>query len=229
MPAYARLTTLARDTRAVILENDIALVSVLVDKGADIYEAIHKPTGIDVLWKSPWGLRRPGSIDIANNSATAWLENYSGGWQELFPSGGGPCAYKGVDLNFHGEASMVAWDVDIVASGGAVAEALFSTRLFRSPFRIERRMRLRAGSATLEIEGRIVNEGGEVMDYMWSHHPAFGGAFLGDDVHIDTNAALIIADDLYDGVGNPLDPNSRHAWPHASRGDESRAAADSRC
>jgi hypothetical protein len=223
MPAYARATTLARDNRAIVIENELVLVSVLIDKGADIYEAIHKPTGVDVLWKSPWGLRRPGSIDIASNSVVAWLENYSGGWQELFPSGGGPCTSKGVELNFHGEASMVAWDVDIVASGGDVAEVLFSTRLFRSPFRIERRMRLQAGSGSVEIEGRIVNEGGEAMDYMWSHHPAFGGAFLGDDVRIDTNAVAVIADDQYDGVGNPLAPDSRHTWPRVSRDG---AAAD---
>ena len=52
--------TLERGVRAVRLENDLLAATVLVDKGADIYELIYKPKGIDVLWKSPWGLRRPG-------------------------------------------------------------------------------------------------------------------------------------------------------------------------
>ncbi len=52
-------TTLDRDVTAVVLENDVISATVLPSKGADIYEFISKPDDVDVLWKSPWGLRPP--------------------------------------------------------------------------------------------------------------------------------------------------------------------------
>jgi hypothetical protein len=58
--ANAKEVMLARGNRAVLIENDLLVATVLVDKGADIYQLIYKPKQTDVLWKSPWGLCRPG-------------------------------------------------------------------------------------------------------------------------------------------------------------------------
>lgn len=203
--------------RAVRIENDLVAATILVDKGADIYELIYKPKAVDVLWKSPWRLRSAGvGFPSAFQSATAWLENYPGGWQEIFPSGGGPCVYKGVELSFHGEASSRAWDFDLMEEDGA-AEVRLAVRLARSPFRLERVMRVEAGSPALLVRERITNEGGEPMDYMWGHHPAFGAPFLSAACRIDTNARALIADDAYDGDANPVAPGQRYVWPTAER------------
>ena len=212
--------TLSRGVRAVRLENDLLATTVLVDKGADIYELVHKPKGVDVLWKSPWGLRRPGGgTPSAFNSAVTWVEAYEGGWQEIFPSGGGPATYKGVELNFHGEASMLAWDYES-AAGDDWAELRLSVRLTRSPFRIKRTMRVDAGTPVLTLNERITNEGGELMDYMWSHHPAFGAPFLDAACRIDTNARRVIADDAYEPPHSPFDPGRTYQWPTGGRGNE---------
>lgn len=209
---------LPRGIRAVRLESDLVAATILPDKGADIYELIYKPRQLDVLWKSPWGLRRhAGGIPVAVNSHTAWSDAYEGGWQEIFPSGGGPSVYKGVELNFHGEASTVAWDVEVGHDAGDAAEVRFSARLARSPFLIERVMRMEAGSRTLILRERITNDGGEPMDYMWGHHPAFGSAFLSGACRIDTNARSLRADDEYDPEANPVTPDGRYAWPHVDR------------
>ncbi|MGH2531438.1 MAG: aldose 1-epimerase [Thermomicrobiales bacterium] len=210
--------TLPRGIRAVLLESDLVAVTVLPDKGADIYELIFKPRQLDVLWKSPWGLRRhAGGIPVAANSHTAWSDAYEGGWQEIFPSGGGPCVYKGVELSFHGEASTLAWDVEVGQDAGDAAEARFSVRLARSPFRIERVMRVEAGKPTLHLRERITNDGGEPVDYMWGHHPAYGAPFLSGACRIDTNAQTIRADDEYDPETNPMNLDGRSPWPHAER------------
>jgi hypothetical protein len=148
---------------------------------------------------------------------TAWLEAYAGGWQEIFPSGGGPCAYKGVELNFHGEASVVAWDVELPPTDGETTELRLSTRLARSPFRLERTMRLERGRPVLTLDERIVNDGGEEMAYMWGHHPAYGAPFLSAACRIDTNARGLLADDQLDGPFNPLAPGSRSSWPWTAR------------
>jgi galactose mutarotase-like enzyme len=212
-------TTLARGIRAVVLENDLLAVSVLPDKGADIYQLIDKSRDLDVLWKSPWGLRPTGGgFATAANSWVAWTENYEGGWQEIFPNGGTACQYNGVELNFHGEASTMAWDTEIVQPNGDAAEVRFSVRLARSPLKLERLMRIESGKPVLIFDERITNEGGEPIDYMWGHHPAFGTPFLDGSCKIDTNARTFRADDRSDAPGNPLTPGGRFIWPIGQKG-----------
>ncbi|MER3436407.1 MAG: hypothetical protein C4346_01565 [Chloroflexota bacterium] len=206
-------TLLHRGVRAVRLENERFAATVLVDKGADIYELVDKRTGIDVLWKSPWGLRRPGGgIPTAGNSEVAWLEAYEGGWQEIFPNGGNACLYKGVEMNFHGEASAIAWDYQIEQRPDAALLHL-SVHLARSPFHVERTMRIEPGRAALWIDERITNTAREPMDYMWGHHPAYGAPFLSGACRIDTNAQALVADDRHNPPHNPLVPGTRVTWP----------------
>lgn len=208
--------TLVQQVRALRIENDVLAATILPDKGADIYELIYKPHGLDVLWKSPWGLKPPGrGFDSAFESQAAWLEAYAGGWQVLFPNGGDGCTYKGAPLNFHGEASMIPWAYRVVEAGGDAAEVHLSARLFRSPFRIERTLRVEAGLPALILRETITNEAHEPMDYMWSHHPAFGGPFLSEHCRIDTGAATLWADYGYPGANSPLKPDQRYAWPTA--------------
>jgi hypothetical protein len=213
-----RETTIDRGVPAVILENDSVAVTVLPNKGADIYQLVSKPDGIDVLWKSPWGLRSAGGVHSAADSATAWLEAYEGGWQEIFPNGGTANTYRGVELNFHGEASLASWDYEITAAHGDVAEVRLSTRLRRSPFRIERTMRVEAGRPVLRIHERITNEGREDLAAMWGHHPAYGAPFLSGDCRIDTNARTVHADDEIGGPLNPLTKGATFSRPHGERG-----------
>ena len=210
------IITLKNTVRALRLENDLLAVTVLLDKGADIYELIYKPHGIDVLWKSPWGLKVPGlgPAGYSSNSETVWLEHYAGGWQELFPNGGDACIYKGVELSFHGEASMIPWDYEIVEQSSEQVEVRLSARLRRSPFTIERRMQIKQGQPILTLCGKITNEAGERMDYMWSHHPAFGAPFLSAACRIDVGTQIFQADDLYAGTHNPLELAKKYQWSH---------------
>ena len=46
-----------RGLRCVILENQVIRISVAADKGADIYEFLHKPTDTEFLLRTPLGLR----------------------------------------------------------------------------------------------------------------------------------------------------------------------------
>jgi hypothetical protein len=186
-----REATLERGVRGVILENALIAATVLPDKGADIAALVSKPDGIDVLWKSPWGLLPPGGVHSAADSATAWLEA----------------------LNFHGEASLAAWDYEIIANSDELAEVRFWTRLRRSPFRIERTMRIAADRPVLHLRERFTNEGRDDLEAMWGHHPAYGAPFLSGACRIDTNARLVRADDELDGPGNELTPRSEFPWP----------------
>lgn len=214
---------LGRTMRALEIENDLLAITILLDKGADIYRLRHKPKNIDVLWKAPWGMKESGrGFDSAFDSQTAWLEAYAGGWQVLFPNGGFPNTYKGASLGFHGEASMKAWDHEILRASGDSLELKLSVRLSRSPYTLERRLRLDAGSPVLDLRERITNHAGEPMDCMWSHHPAYGAPFLSEHCVIDTDARSLIADDEYAGAANPLALGHAYDWPMAGDIDMSR-------
>ncbi len=216
MVCQARELTLGKTLRALEIENDLISTTVLLDKGADIYRLIYKPKNTDVLWKSPWGMKEAArGFDSAADSQTAWLEAYAGGWQVLFPNGGFANTYKGVELGYHGEASMKAWRHEIVAAAADSIEVKLSLRLSRSPYSIERWLRLDRGRPVLRLRERISNHAGEPMDCMWSHHPAYGAPFLSEHCVIDTDARTLQADDRYQGSANPLTLGAEYTWSQA--------------
>lgn len=220
MACHARELTLGRTLRALSIENDLISITVVLDKGADIYRLIYKPKRMDVMWKAPWGMKEAArGFDTTGDSLTAWLEAYAGGWQVLFPNGGFANTYKGVELGYHGEASMKAWDCEILTDSTDSIEVKLALRLSRSPFSIERWMRLDAGSPILRIRERISNHAGELMDCMWSHHPAFGAPFLSERCVIDTDARILQSDDSYEGAANPLALGAEYSWPRAGKLD----------
>ena len=226
MTCSATEDVLGKTMRTLEIENDILAATILLDKGADIYRLVYKPKDIDVLWKSPWGLKESArGFDSAFDSQTAWLEAYAGGWQVLFPNGGFPNTYKGANLGFHGEASMKAWDYEILHEDVNSVEVKLSVRLSRSPYSVERWLRLDSGSPILHLREKITNHAGEPMDCMWSHHLAFGAPFLSEHCVIDTDASTLLADDEYQGAGNPLALNQAYQWPMAGEIDMSRVPA----
>lgn len=222
MTCKATEITLGKTLTALEIENDLLSTTVLLDKGADIYRLVYKPQNMDVLWKSPWGIKEPArGFDSAFDSATAWLEAYAGGWQVIFPNGGDATVYKGAALGFHGEASMAAWQYEIVSQSADALEVKLACSLSRSPYRIERWLRVEAGSPILHIRERISNQAGEAMDCMWSHHPAYGAPFLSEHCVIDVGAPSFVADDRYTGFANPLKLSQPYAWPRADDVDMS--------
>ena len=217
-PCRASEVTLAHSLAAVRIENEVLSTTVLAGKGADIYELSYKPRGIDVLWKSPWGLKDPArSAPTSHDSQTTWISYYPGGWQGIFPNGGAACKYQGVELGFHGEAALVPWETEIVEAGGDAAEVRCSVRLFHSPFRLERTLRVEAGRPVLTLRERITNEGGMPLEFMWGHHPAFGAPFLSGACRIDIGASTLCADDVAIGTHNPIEPGACFAWPLGER------------
>lgn len=207
-------TVLNRGMRAVIMENDKLKVTILPDKGADIYEFVYKPKNIDVLFKTPGGLRETvNGFQTTANSQVAWMENYEGGWQEVFPNGGGPCAYKGVEMNFHGEACTLSWSYKVLADTPNEAAVTFFVETYRSPFRLERTLTLRKNEMFLIIDEKITNLAEEEMDYMWGHHPAFGAPFLDEGVIIDLPQGSWIESQNKEDKSTRLPQKSRFKWP----------------
>lgn len=213
------LTTREGHMRVVRMQNPFMTVDVLPEKGADIYATIHRATGVDAMWKSPLGLRGWSEGWASPQSEVAWLEHYEGGWQELLPHTGPPEMYKGVELSFHGESSLLPWRVEIAKDAGDEIEAVFSVRLFRSPFTIRRRMLMNAATSCVRLIERVTNEAGEPMDFVWGHHPAYGAPFLSEHLRLQTNARAVYSDPDYDSPWCRAAPGATTAWPFAQGKD----------
>jgi hypothetical protein len=209
-------TTHGQPWRAVTLENHTICASLLYDQGADIYSLIHKPSGIDVIWKVSLPRHRPG-LDpaLASASEASWHAAYRGGWQTIFPNFGPENEHNGARLPFHGEAARLPWQVEAVEDGPHAAAVRLGVTLRHSPFRLQREVRLPAGGAALFIRETVTNLGPEARACMWVQHPTFGPPFLSPKCVIDTGARTIWADDGYEVPGNDLPPGETWAWPHA--------------
>ena len=198
----------------LVLENPYIRVRILPEKGADLYELIYKPRGIDVLWKTPWGLRPPTKgPTYATASQTAWLEQYGGGWQVLFPNGGDAGEVAGTPYPFHGEAAVRPWTVESseVEAAGVTVRLRFEG--FISPTRLTRTLHLPSDERYLLITEEVTNLSPDPVALMWVQHPGFGSPFVDGATRIDTGASRFVADDRFDGPGVPVLPGSAGAWP----------------
>jgi hypothetical protein len=188
------------------LASDQVTVTLLPEKGCDVLELVDRSTGVDVLFKTPWAYgRRPVH---APSSFEAWIESYSGGWQVLLPNGGDAAVEHGVEWGFHGEAGLIEWHVE----QADMSSAVLSTMLVTAPLEVVRMLRLDRG--LFQIEERVTNLGGDPIEVMWGHHPAFGAPFIEAGCRIETDARTFTADDRAPGAG--LQPGLSSAWPHAA-------------
>jgi galactose mutarotase-like enzyme len=201
--------------RLVLLENELLQVAILPEKGAEIAGLRYKPADLDPLLHLQRGPLLPGPFPATiPNRDGAFLDAYQGGWQELFPSGGGPCEIAGAELGRHGEAALLSWNWEIVQDTPEEIAVRFWVRTLRTPFLLERTMRLQSGQAVLTLQESVTNEAGVEMPFLWGHHPAFGPPFLEEGCWLNTPAEIVAVHEGLWSPSNRLDPGSHGTWPN---------------
>ena len=201
--------------RAVVLENDLLRVVLLPDKGAEIYRLIYKPTALDILYQSHWGLQPPGAPHRAGSGDREFEWNYGGGWQELFPNANHACTYRGKFMPFHGEVAALPWEYSVVRDTSEEAAVLFSVRCLQTPFKLERRMQLKRGQATLFLDETIVNESAEPAHFVWGQHSVLGAPFLEAGCRLYAPAGVLFTPPAIYEETSRFVPDQREPWPHA--------------
>ena len=175
------------------------------DRGADIVDLTHRPSGASLFFSTPWRNRADRGVQVMTGSQARWLEGYRGGWQTLIPNAGQPKSVGGAEYGFHGEASVVPW----VAVDADESLARLEVELTSVPVRIERHVSLNDGS--LRIDDRLENLSTVELELDYVHHPAFGGDFLSGSCTIESGARVFINDTEGGWAGAPF--GSRHRWP----------------
>ncbi|MBI2951611.1 DUF4432 family protein [bacterium] len=207
--------------RTVALENEALRVTVLADKGACVYELLHKPSDTDFLWRWERGLRPGGYVEAIPHPRGNFQEYFAGGWDEMFPVFGGGAQMNGLPIGYHGEVACVPWDCVVERDDPEEVAVRFEARTVRAPFRLRRTLRLRRRCPTLFVSETATNEGGAEVAFTWGHHPAFGPPFLSADCVIDTGGKKVLAHrgDAYER-GRVAAEDQEGAWPYLKGRDE---------
>ena len=159
--------------RAVTLADDDLRVTVLPERGAEVHALVHRATGIDVLFHAPWGLAPPGAPPREGSDGHAFLERYAGGWQELFPSGNGPCSLP----RPHDPVPRRGRDACRGRStAGRRARARLPRRLPTVPFALERRIGSSADALGSRARAHATTSATRRRSARWGHHLVLGAA-----------------------------------------------------
>lgn len=179
------------------LVGDELAVSVRPARGAEIASLRHRASGVELLFRAPWGPR----------DGEGFLDRYAGGWQELFPSAGDETTYRGRTIPFHGEVALLPWDC---AREGDALRCSVETR--ETPFRLERTMRL--GGRALVLDETVRNLGEEEAAFVWGHHLVLGPPFLEAGCRLEVPArTLVTLPEPWEETAR-LEPGQRAAWPY---------------
>lgn len=204
------------NNRFLTLENDIFKMTFWLNKGADLVEIRHKAKDTDVLWRNPVPMFAVGNyISPANPAGGNFFDYYPGGWQEVFPNAHSSTdRYKKAPLGAHGEVCLLPWEYTIMESSEECLVVLLSVRTARTPFRLEKKVKLTRGSPFFIMEEKITNEGNETMHYNWGHHPAFGPPFVQEGCVIDAPDQSVAIVPGSDETGNcRFAAGANQTWP----------------
>ncbi len=196
------------------LENQKIKVVLALGKGADIVEFVHKASDTDFMWHSFNELKNINHIPTISSNGGTFLDSYSGGWQELCPVYGSETTYHGAEIGIHGEACLYPWQCETVTDEPECVEVKLTLRLIRSPFLLEKHIKLVENDSTLYMTQKITNLGCNEMDFMWGHHPAFGFPFLDNSVELKIVGKPHVLVPGYTSTKNcPFAEETEGEWP----------------
>lgn len=154
-----------RGLECLRIENEHVAVEVLPEVGGKIHRLIDKLRDEDILWRSPRVV--PHVAPLGSNFDDHW----SGGWDEIFPTGVASTNRHGEDLPHMGElwTQYASWHVN--ASSSLRVEVVFRITTPITPARWERRLTLEAGSPTMRLAYRIENLDYRQLEFNWGIHP----------------------------------------------------------
>jgi hypothetical protein len=202
--------------QCVVLENEKLRVTIIADKGTDVYEFLYKPGDVDFMWRSWVGLReRPHFEPTSPRTAGAHMDYYEGGWQELFPNCGNLSLHQGAEIGQHGEVLLLPWRYVITKDEPDELEVRFEVRTVRTPFHLVKTVSLRRDEAILRIRERVTNEGGQEVNFTWGHHPAFGWPFIDESCRVDLPPCRIHTTAEFTPTTSRLAPDQTTDWPNA--------------
>ena len=180
------------------------LTATLDETGMRIASLVHRPTGRETLFVSPWA-RQPHPAGPATNAE--WVASWPGGWDVLVPNAGAPASVDGRQHGFHGAASVEPWR--FTEHGAARATGAWRDR---DGLAVERDVTL--DGATLRVTSMVENAADRVLPFVWVEHLIVDIGNLGVDAELGLTGRAVALDDS----GPPTDGwESASPWPIVHR------------
>lgn len=195
--------------RILFIENEVLRVTILPDNGCDIAEFNYKPTDLSFLWRTRQGIN--SILHPHQQYSDRFNQTYHGGWFEAFPNVGLACNFQGISFEPYDEVKYLSWNMQLIKDDSEEVVIRFSVKTLKTPFFIEKTIRLRSGSPVLEIESTVENTGRAPFPWQWGHHPLLGYPFLSEDCIIDIEDAQI--DTFFEFDNARIKQGTRGAWP----------------
>jgi hypothetical protein len=212
-----RVGTFSGEIEIVELENDLLKISILAGRGADLAELTYKPKNFNLAWQTSTGwptkktpVNHPADVD-------SFLNGYPGGWQSVFPNGGAPSKYKGIEFGQHDEVSMLSWDYEIVKDHEEEISIKFTTFTQKVKFKYEKTFSLRKGEAIVFLDEKVTNLVDGTNEAMWGNHISFGEPFIDEfsRIEIDASTRVIPHPEAISSVGRRVGLQNEFKWPMA--------------
>jgi len=190
--------------RTLTLENDKVKVSILLDRGANIYEFLLKSHNKDLVFHHPRVRPAKPILGVLGGIDNFWF----GGIDEIFPTNFGS-QYKADDYPIIGELWARDYDCKIVKQEPNEVTAYLRTDTIIASFTVEKWITLKAGESRLEIKTKLTNRGYVDFDFIWGYHATFP---VSTNTTINLPAKQMLVEDF---------PNSRfkpglvYNWPIA--------------
>lgn len=201
--------------QAILLQNELLQIVILVDKGAEIIQFLYKPKDIDFLWRAANPLRDSSHfVPTGGSQDNSFFDHWSGGWFEVVPNGGPACEYKGANLGFFAETINVPWNYRILEDQPDQVSVGLWVKTYRTPFLIRKKLTLKTGQPALLIEESVTNLGKEPMEFMWGHHPVLGQPFLDGSCRISAPQCKVEVRHAEDGPDHRMGLHQTADWPH---------------
>lgn len=191
--------------RSLRLENDLIRTTILLDRGANIYEYVSKHQDQDFLFHHPRVKPRPPVLGTAGGIDNWWF----GGIDEILPTAF-PSTYRGEEYPVIGELWAQAYSCNILKQATDEVEAYLLTQTTISPFKVEKWVKLVTGEPRLRIRTRITNTGHRDFSFLWGYHNTFA---VTTDHRIDMPATKMLVEDALESRFNP---GTEYDWPIAT-------------
>ena len=168
--------------KSIILENEVLRTLIITDKGCEISEFNYKKMDLDFTWRTHNGLSTLKNYKKDYGDNLILTDYYSGGWFETFPICGTGGEYFGTQMPVYGEACYLSWDYIVLKDDEKEIIIKAFCKTIRSPFYLEKTIKIKSGIPELIIEDSIKNTSHQEIYFNIGYHPNLGKNFIDDNL-----------------------------------------------
>lgn len=167
------------DRRLLVLENAHFKIALWPDMGGAIVSYTDKATGIDIIWRNPYGQPpRRHLVDQPMSGGSDLYDVMDGSWYVSLPTGFFPTNYFGAPIGTHGELRALPWEVTELRRREGEVKVTLVGKSVRTPLIYRRTLTVIRDSPLLHWVETVENRAGTTLPVAWLQHPTFGGPLL---------------------------------------------------